>query len=275
MKTFILQIARIKLLLFMMMTLSTMSYSQSGNYYSLKNGDYFDSNLWGYNSQVNSCSCSPDDDGLCTITIPSNKTIHISNVITTICGMYIGSNSAVIVESGGSLTLLGNSSIIGNGNLQIDAGAYLYIGGNLNLQGNGNVLNNGNTDIHGDLTFSGSATFCGTGILNVLGSILGGAPCVTTSSSINSLQQKSTITFFPNPNKGELSVLLPGFENKNASLVLRNSLGKTVFSENFNVNVSGENKISTTINELTPGIYFCTLIVDENAYTQRIIMAPN
>lgn len=369
MKTITLKILRIKFVMVALIVISFKGYSQTGDYFSLQNGDFLDYNSWGYNSQIENCGCIPDDDGICNITIPANKTVYVRHALNTSCNMHIGANSILIVESNGSLTLYGPASMIGDGLFQIDSGAIVNIGRNLDLTGNATVINNGFLTIGEDLTFEGSSLLCGTGVLDVIGNIIGGAPCASmsvlpieltyfkgtlnqntveliweTASEINndffeieksmngidytlvkridskaingnsSLNLKyliidefpyqgisyyrlkqtdldrqykysSTIsidfskkafdvTFFPNPNKGELFVQYTSTDNINAILILKNTMDKIVYSKDLELNFINSNTALDIPDEIASGIYYCTLLIDNKSYTQKIILLP-
>ncbi len=369
MKTITLKILRIKFVMVALMVIAFTSYSQTGDYFSLQNGDFLNYNSWGYNSQIENCGCIPDDDGICNITIPANKTVYVRHALNTSCNMLIGANSILIVESNGSLTLYGPASMIGDGLFQLDAGAVVNIGGNLDLTGNATVINNGFLTIGEDLTFAGSSLLCGTGVLDVIGNITGGAPCASmsilpieliyfkgtlnhntveliweTASELNNdffeiekssdgidytlvkridskaidgnsssklkyittdespfegisyyrLKQTDLdrqnkystiiaidfskkafdIAFFPNPNKGELFVQYTSIENKTAVMILRNAMDKIVYSKDLEMNSVSHNGALVIPDEIPSGIYYCTLLIDDKSYTQKIILLP-
>lgn len=178
MKTITLNAVGIKFILTVLMALTCyFGYSQRGGYYTLKNGDFLNMSVWGYDSEITPCDCVPDNDGLCIIDIPPNKVVHIRHDISTYCGIYIGSNSYLVVEAGGKLTLFGTASMIGDGFFRIDPGAEVSIGGDVNLTGNSTVWNDGLLTIGGNLTIEGSGLLCGDGVLDVNGTITGGPPC--------------------------------------------------------------------------------------------------
>lgn len=182
MKTITLQSVGIKFILAILMILTSyFGYSQRGGYYTLKDGDFLNMSVWGYNSEITSCDCVPDDDGLCIINVPANKIVHIRDSITTSCNIYIGANSYLSIEAGGKLILFGSASMIGDGFLQIDPGAEVSIGGDVNLTGNSTVWNDGLLTIGGNLTIEGSGLLCGNGILDINGTITGGPPCGSMS----------------------------------------------------------------------------------------------
>lgn len=158
------------------------------NYYSLLNGDFFLSGMWTKTSGGTTCNCFPDNDGACDIVIPSGAVVHILTAVTTSCNITTGSNTTIIVESGGSLTLSGNASVTGTGSFTVASGGTVNIGGDLNLGGNGGVTVNGTMSVGGDLNFnSGGSSLCGTGNLNISGTVNGGAPCGTITLPVTLL----------------------------------------------------------------------------------------
>lgn len=182
MKTITLLVVRIKFILTILMALSSSSsFSQRAGYYTLKDGDFLNMSVWGYDSQVTACDCVPDNDGVCGIDIPANKIVHIRHHITSSCDIYIGANSYIAVEPGGRLTLLGSASMIGDGYLTIEPGGEVNIGGLLHLKGNSTVWNDGLLTIGGDLTITDSGLLCGSGVLQLSGTITDDPPCSSMS----------------------------------------------------------------------------------------------
>lgn len=368
MKTIRLLKARIKFMLILLMfTISYSANAQRGQYHTLRDGDFLETNTWGFNSTNIECGCYPDDDGACIVNVPANKLVNIYHDITTNCGIYIGANSDIVVHAGGSLTLLGSASMIGDGYLLIEEGATVSVGGNVNLTGNSTVWNNGLFVVGGNLNIDGSGLLCGTGTLVVDGEITGEycnsmvlpvtllyfsgeinenkinlywetasesnndyfdiekssdgrnytllmrveskADKGTSNSNLNYfaidedpikgisyyrlkqtdldkksryssiisidyLNKKSDVSFFPNPNNGELFVNYINLENKDALLTIKNALNNIVFSGTINADASKGNKIFSMPEEIPSGIYFCTLTVNDKTYSQKIILLP-
>jgi len=143
-------------------------------YYTITGGN-LDAFIWSKTSHAGaSCSCAPCLCSPCNI--PSNTVVRIAHPVTVSCNIEIGSNTTLIIESGGSLNVTGNSSISGTGNLQIDAGGNMNVSGNMNLSGTGSVLVNGHLDVDGNLSMGGSSTLCGSGTMVVNGTV-NGNPC--------------------------------------------------------------------------------------------------
>lgn len=369
MKTLRLFKARIRfLLILLMVSISHFCYSQRTQYYSLVDGDFLETNVWGLNSVIDPCGCYPDDDGQCIINIPANKLVNIYHNLTTNCGIYIGSNSDVVIHSGGSLTLLGEASMIGDGYLKVEQGGTLTVGGNVHLTGNSTVWNDGLFNIGGNLQIDGSGLLCGSGVLTVEGEMTGTPPCGTiilpitltyfkgevdenkinlyweTASesdnayfdieksadgrnyslfmridskadngnssdklsyfaadedpingisyyrlkqvdldrtykyssiiSINYLSKESTVSFFPNPNHGELFVNYINLENKDAVFTIKDVMNNTVFNGNLAIEVAKGNKVLSIPDEIPSGIYVCTLTINDKTFSQKIILLP-
>jgi len=149
-------------------------------YYTMApGGDMTDPAIWSNTDHAGpGCSCVPC---VCTpCNIPANGIIYIAHPVTITCDIVIGSNSTIIVESGGVLTVLGNGSVSGTGNFQVDAGGSVDVGGNFNLSGSGDITVNGNISIGGNLDIAGGVAFCGSGSVSVSGSVTGSPdPCFT------------------------------------------------------------------------------------------------
>ena len=158
------------------------------DYYTIANGA-FDSNIWSKASHVGpTCTCSPCVCSPCNI--PANSIIHIAHIVTITCDISIGSNSTLIIENGGSLTVLGNGSITGTGFFQIDAGGSATVTGNFTVGGTGDATINGSLTVVGDLTLTGGAgsDICGGGTIVVGGTVTGVPdPCFTGALPIELL----------------------------------------------------------------------------------------
>jgi hypothetical protein len=163
-------------------------------YFTRTNGDYFTPTLWSMISHAGaSCSCFPDDNGMCEIIIPSNSAVYIRHNVTATCNITISNNALLVIDNGGSLNISGNSSLTGTGDLQINQGGTLNITGDFNLNGDGTGINNGTINVYGDLTFSGNGSLCGTGVVNVGGATIGGSPCSTIILPVDLLSFTASI----------------------------------------------------------------------------------
>ncbi|MFZ5551943.1 MAG: T9SS type A sorting domain-containing protein [Bacteroidota bacterium] len=158
-------------------------------------------NIWSNISHTGaSCGCAPCVCAPCSI--PSNSVVRISHIITLSCDMVIGSNSTIIIESGGALVVTGNGSVSGTGDFQVDAGGSVDISGNLNLSGSGDITINGDLSVGGNLTINGGATFCGSGTVSVSGSVSGSPdPCFTGTLPIELI----SFNAISNENKVEIT----------------------------------------------------------------------
>jgi hypothetical protein len=151
------------------------SYSATTEYYTIMNG-VFETNIWSKASHTGAtCTCTPG------CAIPANSIIYISHAVTSNCtNLDIGSNSTLVIQPGGSLTVNpGNGNITGTGTLIVEAGGTLNISGDLNLSGSGGATINGTVNVGGNINFSGAANMCGNGYVAVGGSVNGGSPCPT------------------------------------------------------------------------------------------------
>lgn len=155
------------------------------DYYTIMGGA-FNSNIWSKASHVGAtCTCSPCVCSPCTI--PSNAIIHIKHAVTIACDISIGSNTTLIIENGGSLTVTGNASISGTGFFQIDAGGSAVVTGNFTVSGTGDATVNGSLTVNGNLTLASGAgsDICGSGTIAVGGTVTGiPDPCFTGSLPI-------------------------------------------------------------------------------------------
>lgn len=155
-------------------------------FYTIMNGD-MSTFIWSKSSHTGSnCSCTPD---VCSpFDIPANAIVYIAHAVTINCDIVIGSNSTIIVQAGGSLTVLGDGDVTGTGDFQVNAGGSVTVTGDLDLSGTGDITLNGSVTVGGDLTISGAATFCGGGTVSVTGVVTGiPDPCFTGALPIELL----------------------------------------------------------------------------------------
>jgi hypothetical protein len=158
-------------------------------YYTLAPGGDMTTFIWSKSSHTGSnCSCTPD---VCSpFDIPSNAIIYIAHPITINCDIFIGSNSTIIIESGGSLTVTGNANISGTGFFQIDAGGSANVSGDFSVTGTGDATINGSLTVGGDINFTGGggSLICGSGTISVTGTVTGSTdPCFTGALPIELL----------------------------------------------------------------------------------------
>jgi PKD repeat protein len=90
---------------------------------------------------------------------------------------------------------------------------------------------------------------------------------------INDLSKdKFSFNIFPNPNNGEMTINLDLVEKNNIQIELIDILGKKVYSKDLILN-AGEHRLSVgKENQFNAGIYFCKLIVNGKAFTQKVII---
>lgn len=84
----------------------------------------------------------------------------------------------------------------------------------------------------------------------------------------NAVQQESRFALYPNPAAAK-TVIYPGRPYRDASVIIRNTLGEIVLSANYADNMPVE--IETA--GFAPGIYFVSLVCDgENCGTQKLLV---
>jgi len=90
---------------------------------------------------------------------------------------------------------------------------------------------------------------------------------------INDLSKdKFSFNIFPNPNNGEMTINLDLLEKNNIQIELIDILGKKVYSKDLILN-AGEHHLKVgKENQFNAGIYFCKLIVNGKAFTQKVIV---
>lgn len=107
--------------------------------------------------------------------------------------------------------------------------------------------------------FSSTYNFC------VGNNCLGARLTTATENLANEL------TLYPNPAKDVLQISLPDFETDNVQLQITNNMGQLVLSKSLTGNILGEQSINLA--DFANGIYQLNVIVSDNNYTARFIVA--
>ncbi len=82
---------------------------------------------------------------------------------------------------------------------------------------------------------------------------------------------ENSIEVYPSPNNGAFSVSFSSPKKVQASLVVTNKLGQKIF-ENKVGEISGDRIESIDLGNVDAGIYFLTLVVNENPYVSKLIV---
>jgi hypothetical protein len=180
---------------------------------------------------------SPD-----AIAIRDNQGLFLVDVIS-----YEGDCIAPYVEGTGLPTADSDTLITDS-----IAGRFLSIG----RFPNGNDTGNNSAD------FSRMCATPGTSNVNT-------ASNCSTPSSLNEQSAPATISVFPNPSRGLISVDLRGVKGNEIRVTLFNVLGNELRSEVFRNNPA---KAELDLNEYQDGIYMVMVSAGENKYLQRIVL---
>ncbi len=92
--------------------------------------------------------------------------------------------------------------------------------------------------------------------------------CIT---GINANVESSGIALYPNPTNGILTLEAGLLKDEMVKIEIVNSLGQIILLENHSF-VSGNNKLSLSLNDVAKGIYFLHLKTASNVLTQRIVL---
>jgi len=88
-------------------------------------------------------------------------------------------------------------------------------------------------------------------------------------SGIDELSDDAVLTVYPNPAKNHVSITSSILDNSEATLILTDLRGKTHYMKNY---PAGTTTIELDIHNLHSGIYFCTLRVDNETITKKLII---
>ena len=91
--------------------------------------------------------------------------------------------------------------------------------------------------------------------------------CIPLTTSVKSIEEKQSISVFPNPSSGIFQITLDNIQSENGLVKIYNVLGETIFSVSI-VNPS------TTIDlcDQPKGIYFIEIQTEQRSFTQKIII---
>ena len=83
---------------------------------------------------------------------------------------------------------------------------------------------------------------------------------------------KNEIRIYPNPSINNCRIKFTLQNNSDVALTLTDSLGKIVFSQNYNGLTTGENSIDINLEKFNSGIYFCQISSGDNKVVSKMIV---
>ena len=96
---------------------------------------------------------------------------------------------------------------------------------------------------------------------------------LTTITSINEqFNHALNLSVFPNPSNDQVSVVFDLLEDKVVEITLHNVLGKTVKTIHKQAFTNGNHSISIPVNDISKGIYFVKVNVNNIITSQKIIV---
>lgn len=101
------------------------------------------------------------------------------------------------------------------------------------------------------------------------------APCTSVNLNywflaVGDVNKAEGFSMFPNPANNTLNLVSTFNSAKNATVVIRDVVGKTVFTQNLGTNLNGQQKFNLDIHNLASGMYIVSLNVDGNVITRQI-----
>ncbi len=95
---------------------------------------------------------------------------------------------------------------------------------------------------------------------------------VASSSKLNKFDELYIPIIYPNPINDESKLWIITNKNENLIVTISDILGRTIFTQNFELN-EGENSIQLPVfNKLTSGIYYVQIIINNYSTTLKIIV---
>ncbi|HQF29710.1 MAG TPA: T9SS type A sorting domain-containing protein, partial [Bacteroidia bacterium] len=97
-------------------------------------------------------------------------------------------------------------------------------------------------------------------------------PVICTATSVDENSELAKLAIYPNPTRGELTVLIAEQRSKgNVSFRVLNTIGAEVFSSSVPANASGNYKLN--LSKLSQGFYFVEIKTSEGRRIEKFQIA--
>ena len=180
------------------------------------------------------------------------------------------------IISDSSLTIMKQCT---NVNMGANCNGYGY--GAMRYSFNGKTYYGHAGDISGftELTFYGTTDSVGLIISINRNSAPRGPIAIDLMSFVNQLLITSTgdlndgfdLSLYPNPSKGSISLKFNSAEERNMEISVVDQVGKVV-RDNVNYSAKGDDTYSIDVSDLSPGIYYLHLQMDDKTLSRKIIL---
>ncbi len=88
--------------------------------------------------------------------------------------------------------------------------------------------------------------------------------------NVNDVNKANGFSMYPNPAATKLNLVSTFNNAKNANVIIRDVVGKTVFTQNLGTNLNGKQTFALDISNFVTGMYVIELNVDGNRITRQI-----
>jgi hypothetical protein len=93
----------------------------------------------------------------------------------------------------------------------------------------------------------------------------------TVTGIVNEAQKSISVNIYPNPNNGSFTLSIHSTDNANGSLEISNMVGQLIYTEKLN-EFSGDYTKHLDLTKYGSGVYFVSLIVQDNKVTKKVIV---
>ncbi len=92
-----------------------------------------------------------------------------------------------------------------------------------------------------------------------------------TTVGLEEIGDGNSLSIYPNPNNGSFTLDISLMENADVKVAVTNELGQTIYTNNVG-EVTGNSSEMIDLGTVESGLYFITVIVDENPYVSKFIV---
>jgi hypothetical protein len=90
------------------------------------------------------------------------------------------------------------------------------------------------------------------------------------ATNINDVTVSNSMEVYPNPATNNLNIKYNFAANTAANVVIRDVIGKTVYTQNLGKNLAGEKEFTFDISALAPGLYMVELNTNDNKLVSKL-----
>lgn len=89
-------------------------------------------------------------------------------------------------------------------------------------------------------------------------------------TNVNDVAMSNTMSVYPNPATNNLTIKYNFGNSASANVIIRDVIGKAVYTKDLGKNLSGEKEVKLDISSLSSGVYFVELTANNNKIVNKI-----